>query len=201
VEVVALLNVEEVVYPRYQITVSVALVQVMLSSVITVGDKPIIVIAPFVEMMGYLPTPLKLATPLVTVTLCPTLLCQFPSKPVYVAAVNVVTLGRRCTATCTPLLVMLPEETFAMPGTAATLETMVSPSELELLMADCAAFRSASAASGMVADTVMEPGFRFTTIVEGSIVTPSAADMSAAIASCIARINAAIRSSFDDSES
>jgi hypothetical protein len=87
----------------------------------SVGLKPAITICPFVEMIGYLPRPSKAAYPLWTfTTLLP--LIQSPSNAVETNSEKFDTGGggRMCTVTATPLVVMFPDETLSMPGTAAT---------------------------------------------------------------------------------
>jgi hypothetical protein len=130
---------------------------VTLFSDTSVAAKPIMVMTPFVEMIGYLPRPSKFASPFSTVTACPMLLIQKPSKSSVRKSVMFDTVGVFC-VTITPLTEMLPEATDAMPGTAATFETMLWPSEAEELSIDaCASSRSASAARKTIAFTRTEP--------------------------------------------
>jgi hypothetical protein len=100
-------------------------------------------------------------------------------------------LGRMYCVTTGALAVMLPEATFSMPGTAATLSAMELPNVVELPIADCAASRSMSP-SGTLATTTIEPESSCTTISAGSITTPRVPDISAAIDACTARMKEAL---------
>jgi hypothetical protein len=126
---------------RNQVTVVFALVQVTFSSwnmsptKISTACKPIIVIAPLVEMIGYLPKPSKVAVAAATLTTCPMLLLQKPSNSAGRSSVKLFT-GRSFLATATPLTLIFPDVMELMPGRAATLLTRVSPSEEELAMDD-----------------------------------------------------------------
>jgi hypothetical protein len=98
--------------------------------------KPIIVTAPFVETIGYLPMPLKELKPSKTLTSWPWLLLQKPSKVVTRKIVKLpLPRGRTYVLTLMPLTLILPEVAAAIPGTATTLWTMASPKDVELLMA------------------------------------------------------------------
>jgi hypothetical protein len=127
-----------------QIIVELPLCHVMFSGECDSTCKPIIEIAPFTEMIGYLPIPLKELKPFWTCTSWPWVLLQNPSKKVGVKIVKFPPRGRMYFDTAGALAVRLPVTTWEIPGTAATLLTMASASEVELPAAACAASRSMS---------------------------------------------------------
>jgi hypothetical protein len=164
---------------RYQIMLFTSLTQLTLFGDIDAAVKPIMAITPFVDMIGYLPRPLKEAKPSKTLTSWPSLLIQKPSNVRGVKTVK-FDFGLMLFSTETPLMLMLPVLAFAMPGTAAIFPTMEVPRVVELLIASCAASRSMSA-SGTVASTTTDPDSSSTITLAGSIIVPSVVDISAAI--------------------
>jgi hypothetical protein len=185
----------------YQTRVEFPLSQVTLLVNIKIASKPICVMTPFVEMMGYLPLPSKLLYPSLTLTNCPTLLSQKPSKSVERKSVRFPPTFFLCWVTVTPVELISPEVADAMPGTETTLLTMVSLRELlGLLIAAWASLRF-TFCRAIVDSTAMEPESSETATVDGSITIPSACDISDAIDCCTAKMNEALRSSSAMSES
>jgi hypothetical protein len=131
----------EVVARRYQ-TVGMSLpTQVILSCEMFTASNPIIVITLFVEIIGYLNLPSKLAKPSWTFTNCPSVFLQNPSKSRVRKITNSVTGGRTCVLTVALPALMFPVVAAVMPGTVIAKLTTVALSEVELLIALCVWFR------------------------------------------------------------